>query len=203
MITRDIAMVKSNFERVSHVDAVALGLARYFTGKPCRRGHVAQRATVNYTCVECAKAIARKRIDKRRAYMKGWIAANPDKITAGNKRRYPKEREARIAYILAYQRLFPDRVNMNNRLWRKANPGKVNAQTARRRAARIKATPPWLTADQRREIRDLYELAAIVGMQVDHRVPLRGQNVCGLHVPWNLQLLSGRDNARKGNRHAA
>jgi hypothetical protein len=79
----------------------------------------------------------------------------------------------------------------------------VNAQTARRRAARIKATPPWLTADQRREIRDLYELAAIVGMQVDHRVPLRGQNVCGLHVPWNLQLLSGRDNARKGNRHAA
>lgn len=31
------------------------GLARYFTGKPCKRGHVAERYLNNGECVICAK----------------------------------------------------------------------------------------------------------------------------------------------------
>lgn len=36
-------------------EARATGAKRYFTGLPCRRGHVAERQTVNGTCVECLK----------------------------------------------------------------------------------------------------------------------------------------------------
>jgi len=45
---------------ISRAEAKAKGLKRYFTGKPCKHGHVAERVVVNATCVECERASVRK-----------------------------------------------------------------------------------------------------------------------------------------------
>lgn len=36
-------------------EAQELGARRYFTGRPCSRGHISPRHTVNKVCVECAQ----------------------------------------------------------------------------------------------------------------------------------------------------
>jgi hypothetical protein len=95
----------------------------------------------------------------------------------------------------------PEKACAYNAKWAKANPGKYAAKHARREATKLRATPKWLTQEQHRQITELYELAALMdGWHVDHIVPLRGRNVCGLHVPWTLQLLPPNLNISKGNR---
>ena len=58
--------------------------------------------------------------------------------------------------------------------------------------------PSWLTDEQLEEMRLIYLEARDKGLEVDHVHPLNGETVCGLHVPWNLQLLSKAENCKKG-----
>lgn len=92
--------------------------------------------------------------------------------------------------------------------WRERHPHKVNFYAASRRSAIAKRTPPWLTdADfESMESQFLYAIilreATGVSHHVDHIVPLRGRNVSGLNVPWNLQVLPAIENLKKSNSHA-
>jgi 5-methylcytosine-specific restriction endonuclease McrA len=88
--------------------------------------------------------------------------------------------------------------------YRKNNPEKGAARTARHRAARIRATPRWADINK---INEFYFTANMLGMHtgdmyhVDHIVPLQSKIVCGLHWEANLQILEGPENSRKGNRY--
>jgi len=80
------------------------------------------------------------------------------------------------------------------------------AHTALRRAKRAKATPPWITKDHKKQITLLYkqakELTDSTGIayEVDHIIPIAGKNVCGLHLPVNLQVITREENRAKLNK---
>lgn len=42
-------------EQLTWAEAAAKGATHYFTGQPCKRGHLAPRYVVNAGCVACAK----------------------------------------------------------------------------------------------------------------------------------------------------
>lgn len=184
---------------VSLIEARQRGLTRYFTGKPCANGHFSERLVSSRSCISCAKERLAKYneknrdqvLAKKRATQKIYVEKNPEKIRATRKATVAKHRERR---------------NLEKLEWRKRNAGKVLALTRKRQLAKRKRTPSWLTPDDFWMMSQAYELAAlrtkIFGFQwhVDHIIPLQGDEVSGLHVPSNLQVIPGYENSRKGNR---
>lgn len=79
--------------------------------------------------------------------------------------------------------------------WQRRNPEKCRASTARRKAQKLQAT---LGNSDTAKTDEVYA-ACPEGYEVDHIIPLQGENVCGLHVSWNLQYLTPGDNIRKSN----
>ncbi len=90
--------------------------------------------------------------------------------------------------------------------WRKTPAGaayhklKMRAYSKRVR----QATPQWVDKSACNEIyKEAIRKQEQEGItyEVDHIVPIRGKDVSGLHVPWNLQVLPAVLNARKSNKH--
>ena len=88
----------------------------------------------------------------------------------------------------------------SDRKWRVNNPGKARARSRRYEKRVRRATPSWLTKTQKQAI-DAMHINKSAGHHVDHIVPLKGKNVSGLHVPWNLQYLTAENNMKKKNKY--
>ena len=123
-----------------------------------------------------------------------------------------EEKKARKrAYDLAYYQRNSERIKARTNAaapgWRKRNPAKYLAIRYNRVKSLRQATPKWLNEAQWEEMNQRYLLArecrVLTGdlYHVDHVVPIKGKNVCGLHVPWNLQILPQDLNDKKGNEY--
>lgn len=182
-------------------EAKAIGAKYYFTGEPCKHGHIALRKTKG-SCVDCLKVEWGESNKKRSTY-----------FSAYNKKEEVKEKkhewyQANREQVIAQAKTRPYEVTKEyKRTWKERNIIWVRADTKARRRKHREATPPWLSRKQKTEIRQLYEIAITMtkttGEQyvVDHIVPLRSDVVCGLHVPWNLRVITQEENLIKSNKH--
>jgi hypothetical protein len=68
------------------------------------------------------------------------------------------------------------------------------------------ATPEWVRFEYKDQMKYLYDLrdeaSVLIGEEyhLDHIVPLNHPDICGLNVPWNLQVLPAILNLEKGNK---
>lgn len=177
-------------------EAKKTGNKYYFTGKPCIRGHISIRKTKG-SCVECMKEDWVIDNEKRKDKPKSEAAK------AAGKRYYEKNREAVIARAAARP---AHEVRQYKDKHKEKNPEYYKALTSVRKRRHRAATPPWVTAEQKSQMRQMYlqaqRLTKLTGERyvVDHIVPLINDSVCGLHVPWNLRVMTQEENLRKSNK---
>jgi len=181
-------------------EAKASGAKYYFTGEPCKHGHIAPRKTKG-ACVECLKAEWTEALETRAEYFKKYNKSN-----AGQKAKkgyYERNRDAVIAAAQAR----PDEAKAKyKKRYKEANPDLYRELVSLRRRRFRDATPKWLSPEQRMEIRLKYrlaiELSRATGVRyaVDHEIPLIGESVCGLHVPCNLRVITQEENLVKSNK---
>lgn len=116
----------------------------------------------------------------------------------------------RAQYSAMYRKSNREHLLSEKRIWsreyRIANPDKHRQRVYKRNAAILRATPKWLTKEQRSEMKlwhllrkDLQWLSEEL-LTVDHIIPIGGKAACGLHVPWNLQILPKSINCSKSTR---
>lgn len=191
---------------ISYVDAKAKGLKRYFTGKPCKRGHMSERFVSHCGCIECAYdrtnewgkqnapikfEIFSRFIDKNPGYQAKWVKENPES----------RRKNARKWYVANSERAIQTSLN-----WAKNNREKARTRY-RNRLARKKGAAGSHTTGQILELLELQNWKCVghgccISIRdkrhIDHIMPLV---LGGSNYIWNLQGLCPTCNCRKHGKH--
>ena len=239
---------------ITRQEAKEKGLTHYYTGKPCKYGHVADRRTDNGDCLVCVKE--RCSADSYKDWKSSWYRDNKQKIMDAWRKRYAENREEILEKQNAYYHrnkkrirrqqseyyhsnkdeireklrfiyaTLPqhkrDEIQRKNREWKENNQEKYDlarkqwakkhherlkpayaAYSRTRQAKKRMACPDWVDINA---IKDIYSLRQKISDEtgvdyhVDHYYPLKGETICGLHVPWNLQIITAEENLAKHNK---
>ena len=156
-------------------EAIRSGAKTYFHGIPCKRGHIAERQTVNGSCMECNRE--KNVTEKVRDYKKRHKKDNLQRYKEYS-REYKKE-------------------------WSKKNPDYFTKYAIKRNKVLKKATPSWSNINSITvKYKERTAMTGLTGVEyhVDHIIPLQGKNVCGLHIPANLRVIPAKQNRVKSNK---
>lgn len=169
-----------------------------FKGKPCKKCGSKIRYAKDKRCVTCnskrCKDFHRVHREERKQQMMEWkekTGYSPITwIEAG--KRWAKEH--------------PEELRKLKAKWKKKHLDKNAFYTTKRYAAKKQRTPSWLTEEHWLEILGYYAVARTlttmtnVQYDVDHVNPVQGKSSFGLHVPWNLQVITHEENMKKSNK---
>lgn len=155
----------------SQAEALRQGVTYYFTGKPCKHGHLSERFAKNKNCRECL------RIRNRARTKQGYWQDYGDEAY----RQYKRDRAKRYAQSTNHKQ----GVARRRYFERKA---RVATREGVKELRRLRLEAQLLSLDTG------------VKHEIDHIIPLIHSQVCGLDVPDNVQILTKRQNRRKAAR---
>ena len=183
-------------------EALDQGLPYYF-GRKCTRDHPTFRRVTDGHCFNCGRERKIKRKEK--------LALNP----VLKEQDLERERRWRAKHIQLNKKMYEDkrlRQKANQSRYRLANKDKAKEyrnenrgyfsyKGAERRAQKVAGT----IKGYEDIIKGIYNETTLRRQQgedvvVDHIYPVIGKNSCGLHVPWNMEIISSSQNSIKSNK---
>ena len=204
---------------VSRAEARKLGLPRYFTGKPCKYGHITERTTKFSNCLGCyavqydddvkrqmhyaaSRRWKAENSDQHKTYWQNWYASNydPNRQNAW----YTKKREHRLTQARRWRAANKDKCRLHEKTYCFKNPLSKRIRNSNRRArvrnsAGCHTDADILNIHRAQKGKCAYCRVLLRGKwHVDHIVPLF---LGGHNGPSNLQLTCPQCNLEKGAKH--
>lgn len=171
-------------------------LSEFYKNKASKDG-------VTNKCKSCSKEYSKAYKENNKAsveqyslqYRKGYYKKNRQNKLLWQKEYRQKNLDARQEYDRTHSKIYYEN-----------NKASALEKSSRRRAKKILATPCWADEEHKKRLLSIYKTCRNVSRRtgkthhVDHIVPLKGENVCGLHVWWNLRIVPAKMNLSKGNK---
>ena len=116
--------------------AVQTGLPRYFTGKPCKYGHLSERYTHRSECITCSRERAKE-----------YVRNNKQGAKKRSRRFYDKNKELCKIRTIEWQRKNKERHAIKVKRWKDKNKAHLAFKSMQRRKHVKVATPSWANMD--------------------------------------------------------
>ena len=161
---------------ITRSEAKSQGLPHYFTGRPCKHGHISERYTSSGVCVCCQQSHRTKweQVHGKARNRKRWRDGNyPSWDSMSEEQKEIQRERQRLKKYYKGKHIFREKAILDRTICK--------------------------DRESIKKILDIYKKCPD-GYHVDHVVPLRGKNVSGLHVHWNLEIIDAKANMRKGNK---